>query len=607
MAGIAAVINTDDEPLDEALLRRVMGTATCQASPKAVIGIAGSVGMGSGPVARGGDVEALACLNGQTWAVLDGRLDDRAGLVSALEGRGHDGAADMSDAGLVRHAYETWGDDCVSRLIGDFAFCLWDARNRRLFCARDHFGVKPLYYARVGNVLVVSSVLRWVRRHPAVSRELRDEAIGDFLLSGVCAEASQTSFADVSRVPPAHRLSYSRTTDSLHVDRFWSLETRELVRYGDPREYVERFSDLLRAAVGDRLRSGPVGVLMSGGLDSSSVATVAADILGPSARHRLHAFTFVYDTWSKDEEKQYASLVSTSLGIKASQMAVDRYEPFDRWDTDSLPPEPSLEGLTAVMTDVLDLASRHGGVVLTGDGGDPMLLPSSVIDQVGTMPLASLAADVWRAFRLRRPPPFGIRSGVARRFSRSETIPDWLGGELLSVFDAKTRWRELHARRSVSHGARNRAVSDVLDPWWTSTFEGLDPGATQRPVELRYPFFDVRLASFTLRLPSFPWCLGKHVLRAAMNGKLPDSIRTRPKTPLAASPVSAAGQWSSSRALDLFDSTPEVARFVDARRFGASVRGNSLLASETPGAWAAISLAMWLRGEALGAAKAETI
>src|ERR1044072_2912477 len=100
-------------------------------------------------------------------------------------------------------------------------------------------------------------------------------------------------------------------------------------------------------------------------------------------------------------------------------------------------------------------------------------------------------------------------------------------------------------------------------PWWPTTVEGLDPGATRRPVELRYPFFDVRLASFILRLPSFPWCLSKHVLRPAMRARLPAPVRTRPKTPLAASPIAPLAQWSAARAIALFESTPAIERFVD--------------------------------------------
>jgi asparagine synthase (glutamine-hydrolysing) len=590
--GIAAVINTNQAPLDESLLRAMMDDA-----PHSHVAVDGCVGLGSASP-RQGRTEVCRSADGLVCAVMEGRLDDRESLISALGGADRRDLSEGPDAALVIRAYETWSEACVSRLLGDFAFCLWDGRLGRLFCARDHFGVKPLYYARVGGVLIASSVLRWVRRHPAVPGRLRDEAIGDFLLFGICADATQTSFVGVSRVPPAHRFTYSLHTDSVRVSRYWTLEAGSLIRYADPRDYVNHFSELLRVAVADRVRGGPVGVLMSGGLDSSSVTATAADVLGQSRCDRLRAFTFAYDTLMEDEERPHSSATATMLGVPITSLPADRYEPFGRWDSDSQPPEPTLEALTAAIIDMLGLASGHGSAVLTGDGGDSSMLPSTTIEEARSVPLPWLALDLWRACRARRLPPLGIRSWIARRRSDAAGVPAWLADDLRSVFDARAREEEVRARRTAAGSARSRAVSDLIDPWWTSMFEGLDPGATRRPVELRYPFFDVRLASFTLRLPSFPWCLNKHVLRSAMRGKLPESVRTRPKTPLGASPVAPADQWSSSRALALLESTPAVARYVDISRFRATVRGDCLLSSETPAEWAAISLAMWLRCEA---------
>jgi asparagine synthase (glutamine-hydrolysing) len=244
------------------------------------------------------------------------------------------------------------------------------------------------------------------------------------------------------------------------------------------------------------------------------------------------------------------------------------------------------------MLDVLDLASRHGVVVLTGDGGDLLLLPTSLLDQMRHVPLMSLANDVIASLRLGLRPPLGLANRV-RQWRTSEGIPGWLSDDLLDRFDPHARWREVRDAKGSMSAARGRAF-DVTDPWWTSMFEGLDPSATSRPVEVRYPFFDVRLAEFALRLPSFPWCLDKRVLREATRGKLPHAIRTRPKTPLAESPVSRTGQWSSQRAVELFERTPAIASFVDARKFSSSVRGDSLLSNESLSAWAAISLARWL-------------
>ena len=604
MACIAALINTDGAPADEDSLRALIDVAPYRRPADVRIWIDGSVGLGWVPLRPctvGETVSQPRSLDGRLWAVMDGRLDDRGALVAALT---HAGAQfdllSVSDVDLVLHAYAAWGADAVSRLMGDFALCLWDSRERQLVCARDHFGVKPFYYAQVGNTLVVSSVLQGVRRHPGVTSRLRDEAIGDFLLFGLCLEQAQTPFADVSRLPPAHRLTYSSAHRALRVDRNWSLQAGDLVRYADPREYVERFSSLMQAAVADRLRADRVGVLMSGGLDSSSVAATAAESRGSvSARESLRAFTVVYDNASQDEERRHSSVVAQSLGIGVTHVPADGYEPFERWHGDGLPPEPTLEALTAIMTDVLDLASTHADVVLTGDGGDPLLMPSTVMAHIGHVPPSTLAGDLVRAWRARITPPWGVRSMVRRWVSRTDDVPGWLADELLDNFDPRARWREVWARRRASTGPRDRAVNEMMDPWWPSTFESLDPGATQRPVELRYPFFDVRLVSFALTLPSFPWCLNKQILREAMRGRLPASILARPKTPLAADPAGPRGRWTPQRAICLLEATPDVTRYIDIAKFRlATARHDSLLTDESPGTWAAISLAHWLRGAA---------
>jgi asparagine synthase (glutamine-hydrolysing) len=187
---------------------------------------------------------------------------------------------------------------------------------------------------------------------------------------------------------------------------------------------------------------------------------------------------------------------------------------------------------------------------------------------------------------------------VRRRLNGADDVPSWLADRLRVTFDARARVAEVQSRRSARDGARSTALNAVVDPWWTSTFEGLDPGATQRPVEVRYPFFDVRLVSFALTVPSFPWCLNKLLVRSAMRGRLPESIRTRPKTPLQADPAGRRGRWSAHKATRLFEATPEVARYIDIAKFRSAVRHESLLTGQSPGTWAAISLANWMRCEA---------
>ena len=597
MACLAAIVNIDGAPVEEAALRALMDVTPYRPAD-ASVWTDGCVGLGLAPLvadSANADRSQPRGLHDRLWAVMDGRLDDRGALVAALGGRpGTPVLARASDVELILHAYDAWGADCVGRLVGDFAFCVWDRGRRRLFCARDHFGVKPFYYATVGNALVVCSALKGLRRHPAISNRLHDHAIGDFLLFGLCMEASHTAFADVSRLPPGHRLNCPVPSGGPRVERYWSLEPGEIVRRADEREPVERFSSLMQIAVSDRLRADRVGVLMSGGLDSSSVASVAAEILGPEP-DGLHAFTVVYDAQARDQERRYSSIVARSLGIGITHLAADDYEPFVRWDRDALPPEPSLEALTAVMADLLDLASAHGGAVLTGEGGDPLLLPSTVIGRVGREPVSTTVGDLWRACRARTCPPLGLRSLVGQWLRRSDGVPGWLASELLDVFEPRTRWRKVWADRTAARGERSSALNDMVDPWWASTFESLDPGATGRPVEMRYPFFDVRLVSYALTLPSLPWCLNKQILRASMCGRLPEAVLARPKTPLQADPIGPRGRWSPQHARRLFEATPAIARYVDVGKFQSMVDHDSLLTNQSPGTWAAISLAVWMR------------
>jgi asparagine synthase (glutamine-hydrolysing) len=150
-------------------------------------------------------------------------------------------------------------------------------------------------------------------------------------------------------------------------------------------------------------------------------------------------------------------------------------------------------------------------------------------------------------------------------------------------------------QRHIDRGARSAAINAVIDPWWTSLFEGYDPGATGKPVAFRYPFFDLRLVNVVLRLPSFPFCVNKHVLRTAMRGRLPDLVRLRPKTPLAIAPESVHGTWSVDDAVRSLDSAPGIDEYVDRRAFKANIGPAGLFTDRAPGTLAAVCLATWLR------------
>ena len=178
-------------------------------------------------------------LEGKLWITADARIDARAELIAKLRDHGELCSLSDPDCELILHAYRAWGEKCVEHLLGDFAFAIWDARSRRLFCARDHFGVKPFFYARVGDSFIFSNTLNCVRIHPAVSDELNELAIADFLLFDGNQEPDTTAFSDIRRLRAAHVLSLQ--DGSLSDRRYWTLPVDKPVNYKKASECVEKF------------------------------------------------------------------------------------------------------------------------------------------------------------------------------------------------------------------------------------------------------------------------------------------------------------------------------------------------------------------------------
>src|SRR6185503_18884623 len=288
------------------------------------------------------------------------RIDGRAELIAKLARA----PETQNDSELILLAYEKWGEDCLNHLIGDFAFAIWDSRTRRLFGARDHFGVKPFFFRRVENTLNFSTNLNSLRSE---SDTLNETAIGDYLVFGLNQDLATTTFREIQRLPPAHSLTLHN--GSLSTRRYWTPDTSKEIRYRDRDSYVERFNELLQRAVQDRLRDR-VAVSMSGGLDSTSLAAVACD-----SGADVHACAVVYDKLIPDEERHFATLAANRLGIPISYVVADRYSLFDeqvRGDMNQ--PEPFLVSpLTAQFHMLLRLCEAHSTVGFTGFDGDAFM------------------------------------------------------------------------------------------------------------------------------------------------------------------------------------------------------------------------------------------
>jgi asparagine synthase (glutamine-hydrolysing) len=569
MSGIVAVVNLDGAPVDRSLLERMTGALAFRAPDGGAAWSEGRAGLGhallrTSPAQRIGP----ATLDGRSWIVADARIDARDELLPALRAAGERVEPDADDPALLLHAYRAWGERAPERLLGDFAFAIWDAERRRLFCARDPFGVRLLYHARVGDAVIVGNTLEVVLMHPALADAPDDLAVADYLLFGAAQDPAATAFAAVRALPPAHALMVEEGHASTR--RYRELPLEGEIHYRRVEEYVEHFRTLLTAAVADRLRGLPAGIMMSGGRDSTAIAA-AAVWAGEGAE--IRARTMVYRRLMPDREGEYAALAAGVLGIPLDLHPVDGYRLLGRWDhPDHRRPEPTDSTvLGAGSADYLRAMAAHAPVALTGQGADAALAESRsrLLRLAGRgrlfRALREAAAYTRWHRRLARP---GVRSWYRERTGRvwRPPFPAWIAPELSARLRLEERWAERIRPPASSHPLRPEAHARLSDPGWARLLEQYDPGVSRVPVECRHPFFDLRLVSFVLAIPPAQWYNDKGLLRIALRGVLPRAFLRRPKTPLAGDPIVARLEVYGERDLARTHLAPGIGRWVDPTR-----------------------------------------
>jgi asparagine synthase (glutamine-hydrolysing) len=550
LSGIVGIYHRSGAPIERALLQSLVNFISYRGPDARECWVDGSIGLGHAMLRT--THESLgerqpASLDRRFWIAADARLDGREELIAELRRCGRVVPSNAPDSELILHAYAAWGTPCVEHLRGDFSFAIWDARNKHLFCARDHFGIKSFYYVQRGDLFLFSNTLNCVRIHPEVPVELNDAAIGDFLLFGLNCDNATTSFRNIQRLPPAHSISLS--PEGFKIRRYWTPPTDGRIRYSKPEEYVENFRSLLKAAVEDRLRLDRVGILLSGGLDSSSVAAVAKEGSAKGAQTTdIRCYTHVFESLIPDREGEYARECGEFLHLPVKFIASDETQLFEGWDDPGFSlPEPVEDPLFACFLDSCRNVSADCRVLLSGEGVDNLLhfqmWPyAEDLRRNGEWQrlLTEMANYLWV-----RPFPWrGIRTRMKRIIGKDPDMPvfpTWLNQEFLRRANLKARWKELreHPVMPSRHPIVPKAHASLSLPHWTRMFEQDNAGLTPYPLEVRYPFLDLRIVNYILALPPFPWFFEKLLLREAMAERIPERVRMRPKTPLQGDPVSA--------------------------------------------------------------------
>jgi asparagine synthase (glutamine-hydrolysing) len=569
MSGIVGIVNFDGAPIDRDLVTRMTASLIFRGPDAKQILAERNAGFGHTLLrtTRESETQPLT-LDGKIWLTADARLDGRHELIAKL---GTTLTPRPTDAELILHAYDAWQENCVDHLIGDFAFAIWNSTTQTLFCARDHFGVKPFYYSHTGSTFTFSNTLNTLRLHPCASDALNETAIADYLVFGLNQDLETTTFSDIHRLPGGHTLSISNRSTTRR--RYWTLAAQEIESRTN--NYVEQFRELLTTATSDRLRTNRVGISMSGGLDSTTLAVITRDLLREDPASSVHGYTNVYDSLFPDEERHYSTLAADALGIPITHLACDRYSLFESDSVSELKqPEPFLiSPFSAHFNGLVKQLAQHSRVALTGYDGDAFMTerPSTYFHGCAKrMKLVELGnAMLSYAWHFRSLPQVGFRSSLRRMFGKQQvetTYPAWIDDEFATRIDLRSRWHEWNTAAPATGQKHPSALYGFESKVWAPLFEGYDPGSTRLSLEVRHPFIDVRLLRFLLSLPVVPWCINKHILRRALTSRLPPAILHRPKTPLASDPALHLVQRPSVRCLDRFEVNPQLARFVDLNR-----------------------------------------
>jgi asparagine synthase (glutamine-hydrolysing) len=581
MSGFAGVVCTGGSAPDPRLLERIAARLAFRGPDATHIWSRAGAGfcftlLRTGPAPQSS--EQPCTVDGRVWLLGDVRLDGRGDLRRQLEQAGESLPPNVTDEELVLRAWRQRGEESLADLLGDFAFAIWDAEAQCLMCVRDLLGLRPFYYAQIGERLYFSNTLDVLRLVPDLSSALDPVFIGDFLLQDFCADPARTVFRNISRLPGGHFLKYSR--DAMDVRRYTSLPIEEPIQLKQPGEYVERFRTLLESAVRDRLPRGPAAILMSGGLDSTSIAAIA-NKLAPETPGSLRAYTVDYKPLFEDEEGYYASLAAEHLGIPIEIFSGAACVPYQGWDNlGPLMAEPCNEPFLLQNPQQYRRVQAHARVALSGLGGDDLLtgqawpylfylLRHSRFGTIG----ATFGGYLLKHGRI--PPLLG---GFRTRFRQLVSHPDpmaayppWLEPDFEKRLRLRERWLELQRPPKSPHPFYPRGYAGLTSHYWSCVFEAEDAASTGVPVESRAPFLDQRVLRYLLRVPPVPWCAHKDLLRQTMRGLLPEKIRLRPKTPLLGDPLALhveRGAWSPTPPAE---PAAELREFVDWEQLRATL------------------------------------
>lgn len=553
MCGICGIANGSGEPVAEEILVRMRDALTHRGPDDAGSHIDGKVGIAMRRLSiidlEGGQ-QPIFNEDGTICVVQNGEIYNYRELRDELLNRGHRFRT-SSDTEVIVHLYEEFGDNCVDHLNGMFAFALWDSREQRLLLARDRLGIKPLYMAQMGGTLLFASELKSILEHPKISREVDPHALSEYL-SYEYIPAPRTALLGVSKLPPATRAVWK--DGHVHTETYWDVNFQPNSALAVEETCKEAIRTNLREAVRLQLRSDvPLGVLLSGGMDSSSLVAMMRELGVP-----IQTFSIGF------QEKAYNELdaateIARHFGTEHHALMLTANDVTELLPTlIGVLDEPLADASVIPTYLVCRLAREKVKVALSGDGGDesfggyetykahqiakcyrsmPDWMRAAVRKLVPLLPISSSHRGV--AFKARK-----FTSGV--EFPPTVANALWWGAytpaekaPLMGEFFKDTKGHEPFD--AVHRVAKNFNGNNDLDRIFYQDFKlylqddllvKVDRMSMANSLEVRVPFLDHTLVEFAATIPSHMKVNRlrlKYILRRAMQPMLPKWVISRPK------------------------------------------------------------------------------
>ncbi len=559
MCGITGIIDlVEARFINRELLRDMNDSLTHRGPDGSGYHFEGGVGLGHRRLSiidLEGGTQPMFNEDGSVVVTFNGEIYDFADLMEELKAAGHVFES-RCDTEVIVHAWEEWGEACLERLRGMFAFAIWDQNRETVFIARDHFGKKPLYYSMLSNgQLIFASELKALMIHPLIEREIDPTAVEDYMTFGYVPDP-KTIFKSIKKLPPGHFLKIRRGEINSSPRRYWDISFAVNTDYINENQICEELHSKFVAATKRRMIADvPLGAFLSGGADSSAVVTAMAE----SSDEPVSTCSISFGDPAYNESK-YSQMIADRLSTNhhVEQVEANDFSLVD--EVAGIYDEPFADSSALPTYRVCELARKHVKVALSGDGGDEIFagyrrhrwhineeklrgtLPASLRRTIFGVAGAIYPKLDWapRVFRAKATLQSIARDSIDAYLRSVSILPNDLHGALYSSA-FRSELQGYTAKEVFDDHSRNIDTDDPLSMIQYLDIKTYLPGdiltkvdraSMAHSLEVRVPILDTEFAEWACSLPSelkLRGGEGKYIFKKSLEPSIPKDVLYRSK------------------------------------------------------------------------------